>query len=440
MNFRRFIVLSCTGFVLILAACSTSDNALIRPSEGERISVLALQESLIADENRGLPPMILNEAWKNEFWPQAGGYPNHSMQHLALGSDLKQIWKTDIGEGTSDRIPLVSQPIVVNGMIVTMDSEALITAFDVNTGEKIWQQEAGLKKDDDVVISGGLAYGEQRIYATTGYNELLALDYKTGKLIWRKVLSAPSQVAPTVLSGRVYVVTLDNRLIVMKSESGDLIWEYASVGEVTGIIGGASPAVNRETVIAAFSSGELASLRVENGALSWSDNLDTVSQFGGLGSIADIKALPVIDKGLLVAVNYSGRMAAIDLRSGRRIWQRDIGSTNMPWLAGDLLFVVTSDNDLVMMHRHTGLIYWVKKLASYVDEEDRDDAIQWVGPIVAGGRVLLVNSEGEMLEVDPQNGQTLKLHDVGGSIRIAPIVAGGKMFVLSEDGTLRAYQ
>ncbi len=438
MKIRSFLMMMAfAGAPLLLSACG-GEKAI--PLQGERLSVLELQEDLIADDQDALPAMELPDAWKNEFWPQVGGYPNHSMQNLALGHELQPVWRTRIGKGGNDDIPLMAQPIVVNGMVVTLDSSAYVRAFDVKDGSRVWEQGAGFKKDDDPVLTGGIAYGDQKIFMTNGYNEVYAMDYKTGKLLWQRNLPGPSQVAPTILDGRVYVLTIDNSLLAFATHDGAPLWEYSAVSEGTGVVGSAAPAANREVVVAAFSSGEVTALRVENGSSAWTENLDTIGRFGGIGSIADIKAAPVIDKGLLVAMNYSGRMAAMDLRSGRRIWQRDIGGENMPWIAGESIFVVSSENTLIAMNRKTGLIYWIKPLQNYMDPDDVDEIVHWHGPMLAGDRLILVSSEGRVVEASPETGDILSAWEVGRDVPVSPTIAGGRMYLISEDGMLRVYQ
>lgn len=438
MKIRSFLMMmAVAGAPLLLSACG-GEKAI--PLQGERLSVLELQEDLIADDQDALPAMELPDAWKNEFWPQVGGYPNHSMQNLALGHELQPVWRARIGKGGNDDIPLMAQPIVVNGMVVTLDSSAYVRAFDVKDGSRVWEQGAGFKKDDDPVLTGGIAYGDQKIFMTNGYNEVYAMDYKTGKLLWQRNLPGPSQVAPTILDGRVYVLTIDNSLLAFATHDGAPLWEYSAVSEGTGVVGSAAPAANREVVVAAFSSGEVTALRVENGSSAWTENLDTIGRFGGIGSIADIKAAPVIDKGLLVAMNYSGRMAAMDLRSGRRIWQRDIGGENMPWIAGESIFVVSSENTLIAMNRKTGLIYWIKPLQNYMDPDDADEIVHWHGPMLAGDRLILVSSEGRVVEASPETGDILSAWEVGRDVPVSPTIAGGRMYLISEDGMLRVYQ
>ena len=136
----KFSLLFATTFVL--SACSLfSDDPDKKPLEGERISVIELQKGLEPDDallqTMGFVPP---NAWQNQYWPQAGGYPNHAMQNLELSSNaLKKVWSTDIGTGKQTRLPLNAQPIVFDGKIFVMDAKSKVSALSVETGKKLWQ-------------------------------------------------------------------------------------------------------------------------------------------------------------------------------------------------------------------------------------------------------------------------------------------------------------
>lgn len=433
-----------TLIILTLGSCSSVSSMFdgdddTPPLEGERISVLELEETLEPDdvvlEAQGL---VTPAPWQNEFWPQAGGYPNHSMQNLELSTGkLQEIWSVDIGQGSTDELPLTAQPVLVDGKIFTLDTEAHLSAFDIKTGKQLWRSTvSNPEEDDDDVISGGISYASGILYVTNGFDEILAVKPSNGNILWRAKIATPSRAAPTIIDGRIFVTTLDNRLLALDAGNGDLLWEYLGLSETAGLVGAASPAANRDIVIGAFSSGEITALRVENGSVAWSDNLSNLKRFGGLASISDIRALPVIDKGLVVAISFSGRLVAIDERTGTRLWQREISGANTPWMAGNHLFVLSSDNQLVAIGRDSGVIRWVTKIKN----PDKDDPLFLTGPVLAGGRLILAGTDGFIVEVNPETGKIINQWDGGDTIALPPIVAGGALYLLSEDGTLTAYR
>lgn len=436
-HFRSALIVGLCAF--ILNACSVFEDKDSAPLPGERLSVLELQKSLEPDdevlETQGL---VTPEEWRNDFWPQAGGYPNHAMQNLALGpAPLKKIWTADIGKGSSRGLPLVAQPICVDGRIFAVDAEGTLSAFDAKTGKNLWQTVIGAHGEDDPVIGGGLASAGGLLYATNGYNEVLALAPKSGAIVWRKSIPAASRAAPTVMDGRIFVTTLDNRLLALNVEDGALLWEYAGISGDTALVGAASPAANRDIVVPVFSSGEISALRTGNGSVAWTDNLSGMRGMGGsLAEISDIKALPVIDKGLVVAISFSGRLAAIDERTGTRIWQREIGGSQAPWLAGNHIFVLSSENQLVALGRETGAIRWVTDLP----RGDGKDPMIFNGPVLAGGRLIVAGTEGRVIEISPESGKIVAEWDAGETVALPPVIADGILYLLTEDGTLSAYR
>ncbi len=411
--------------------------------EGDRISVLQLQKSLTADT-----PLQVGEqfafptAWQNKAWPQAGGYPNHSMQNLSLsGDELQRIWSTNIGRGSTDELPLTAQPVVADDRIFTLDTKNKVSALDATTGKKLWSVNVKSTDEDDPVIGGGLAFAHKVLFVTNGYDEVLALSPENGETLWRKTLPSPSRAAPTILSGRVYISTIDSRLVALDEKDGSSLWEYRGIGESAGLFGAASPAANKDIVVPVFSSGEVTALRVENGSVAWSDNLSNVRRFGGgLESMSDITAMPILDQGVVVAMSFGGKLVAIDERTGTRIWQRDIGGSQTPWIVGNNLFVLSSDNQLIGLSLLDGAIFWITELPRFEDEEDKEDPVQWTAPVLASSRLILASSHGMLAEVNPHNGDIIRQSKIKKDVHIAPLISKNKLYLLSDDGTLIAYQ
>lgn len=427
---------------MTLGACGASSlfegEKEAPPLEGERISILELQNQLKPDdEAEKATEIILPEIWKNDFWPQAGGYPNHSMQNLAFNPNQpERIWRADIGTGTQGALPLTSQPVIADGRVYTLDTQSQLSAFDIQNGKNLWRVSVRKIAEKDEVISGGVSFSGGVLYVTSGYDELLAVDPANGKIYWRAPLNAPSRAAPTILDGRVFVSTLNNSIMAFSATDGSLLWDYTGISGTTSLLGAAAPAAMPELVIPAFSSGEIMALRAGNGSVAWSDSLANVLRLGGLSDLSDITGLPVIDKGIVIAVSYGGKMSALDALTGRRIWTRDIGSANTPWIAGSYIYIITTNNEIVALTRDKGTILWVSRLARMNDKKP----ITWEGPVMAGGRLMAFSDDGRCAEINPKDGSLIREWRTGESIRLSPAISGGALYLLSEDGTLSAYR
>lgn len=430
-----------------LGACSWFDNDDDKtPLPGKRFSILQIQSGMepANTEMKG-EGFIAPPVWQNEFWPQAGGYPNHATQNPALsGEKLKRIWKEDIGNGATDEYPLTSAPVVYEGKIFTLDTDSQVSAFDVKNGDRKWRRSIRPKQEDEEVIGGGIAADGNTLYITNGYREVVALDIKDGKTIWRSLLPSPSRAAPTIVDNSLYVITLDNRLLALETSTGRKKWEYEGLAETTELIGAASAAANHDIVVAPMSSGELTALRIENGSVAWSENLASLVQRGGSTSLPDISGLPVIDKDLVIGISFGGKIMAIEQRTGHPVWQRDIGSAKSPWVAGNTIFLISSNSELVALGRNTGVLEWARPLDAYIDPKEHNEqtrsALLWNGPVFAGGTLYITAPNGKIIRVNPETGQKSGEFDNGSRVALSPAIADGTMFLISQDGTLSAWK
>lgn len=421
-----------------LAGCGWLGTKEAPPLPGERMAVLLFDSELKADPQVAELAVRLPRPVVNPDWAMAGGRSNHAMHHLALGDAPRVIWRADAGEGSSDSAVLISPPIVAAGKVFTIDAKGMVSAFDAKNGDRLWSVETAPEDEDSAVVGGGLGYANGRVYVGSGYAQVLALSAETGERVWQANMPAPVRAAPSVSEGRVFIITLDNQVIALNAETGERLWGHAGISEVAGLVGGASPAVERDVVIAPFSSGEIFALRAENGRLLWTDNLTAVRRVDAISSLADIRGLPVIDREIVLAISHSGRMAALDRRIGARLWEKDIGGTQMPWVAGDYVFVVSNDAELVALTRREGYIRWITRLPRFEDEEDREDPIFWSGPVLAGDRLIVAGSHGEAVSVSPYTGEIIGRFDLPDGVSVTPVVADSTLYILTDAAELLA--
>ena len=424
--------------LLTLAACSWFGNDEPPPLPGDRISILSLEQTLEADAGLADLEVRLPAPYENANLPQAGGIPTHALYHLELGDNLKEIWRVDIGDGSDDENRMFSSPVIAAGKVYTMDSSTTVTAYSAEDGKKLWEKNLTPEDEDEGSIGGGVSYEYGRVFVTTSYGDIVSLDGETGEELWRTSLGVPLRAAPTIADMQVFAITFDSRIFAFDAATGEINWNFEGGVETTGLLGAASPAFASGTVVVPFASGEVFALRAANGQQAWSEQLVRRRFYSSLTSLTDINAFPVIDRGVVYAASYSGRMIAVDLRSGNRLWDQEISTLQTPWIAGDFLFVVTTDGDLVCMSRRNGLIRWVRPLGKYEDPEEKRDLIIWTGPILASDRLILVSNYGVAVSVSPYDGKILGQIELSDKASIPPVVAGNTLYILTDNADLVA--
>lgn len=412
------------------------------PTIGSRVPILTSESDVQADPQIASVPVIVPAPTANAGWVQPGGSASNSLGHLALSGSPGRAWAASIGDGGGNRARLAAAPVVGNGRVFTIDTEATVRAFDAQTGGEIWSARFDADMESgSAQFGGGVSLSGDRLYVTNGVGFAGALNAADGSEIWRARPGGPLRGAPTIANNNLYVLTQDNQIFALDPSNGETRWSVSGTLEISGVFGVAAPASAQGTMVAGFSSGELIAYRYENGRIVWQDALTRTTISTSVSTLSDIDASPVIDSGFVYAVGQGGRMAALQLTSGQRIWEISAGGLSTPWVAGDWLFVVTDEAKVLAVARADGRIRWMSQLPRYRDEEDRKGPIFWRGPVLAGGNLVLVSSEGHLAFVDPASGAVRRLdEDAGDGFDLPPVVAGNTLYLLDNDGRLTAWR
>jgi len=440
---KHFRVAFLIAATLAASGCSVLKHKQKKtPVLGERIPVLTTESDAQLDAATTAMPMTLPAPVANTDWTQSGGNAAKSMGQLALGTTLHNLFSVQAGRGSSLTARLASSPIVANGRVYTIDTLGAVRAFDAQTGAQIWASQTPYddRNNTPSLYGGGLSYDNGRVFATNGVGWVSAIAEANGGILWKVRPGGPLRGAPTVSNGAIYVMSQDNQIYSLKEEDGSNNWSQAASLEIAGVFGSASPAVGAGTVVAGFSSGELNAYRYENGRQVWQDTLQRTSIRTSVSSLSDIDADPVIDNGQVFAVGGGGRMVALDLTSGQRQWELNIAGIATPWVAGDWVFVVTDDAKLMCLYRLNGHVRWINQMPQFEHPKSKKGEIEYTGPILAGGRLIVAGSNGTLINVDPATGNYQSQTRVGAGVSLPPVVANSTLYVYDDDGRLHAFR
>lgn len=437
---RRGALLGATA---LLGGCDTVGGWLSNtppPIPGEREAPLRATPGLIADEGAGRTPLVLPAPFVNRAWPMPGGDPARAPQHLDLPETLTRAWSADLGSADTARRRAVCEPVVGEGRVFAVDAVGVVTALDLAGGGQVWRRDLRPDEQDDTATGGGVALAGERLIATTAFAEAVALGTADGAEAWRVKLTAPCHGAPLVVGDRAIAVTVDNEVIALSLATGERLWtRRASAPTGPTLLGTPTPSAAEGIVVAALSTGELVALAQDTGRQLWLETLALGGQGRALSDLADIAGRPSIDRGRVLVVGAAGVAVSLELRGGRRIWERTLGSTQSAWIAGDSVFLMADTGDAVALSRD-GRIRWATALPRYEDPERRRDPIVWNGPVVAGDRLILAGSNQEALSLSPFTGEVLGRIVLPGRARIAPVVVERTLLVQTDDARLTAFR
>jgi outer membrane protein assembly factor BamB len=339
------------------------------------------------------------------------------------------VWSADAGTGSSSSGRLSAIPLVADGKVFTLDAAGRVSAFSAASGGKVWSVSVTPENEKSKEgFGGGLAFDGGRLYVATGYGTVVALDPGNGAVVWTKRVGKPVRSSPTASGGKIYFVSTDNNLYALSADDGQQLWTARGLPQPASLLSNVSPAVSGSVVIAPFPAGDVVAFEVGSGKAAWTDSLSRSSDTTAAGILGD-PARPVIDRGVVFAVSHGGKMIATSESTGERLWTRNLASTQMPWIAGEAVFVVDLTGKLVALNRADGKVRWATELPA---------GNRWNGPVLAGGKLWVVSGSGLLVSADARTGQLTSQVDLGTAVFVTPVVAGGRMYILADNAQLIA--
>lgn len=400
---------------------------------------LALADAGIP-ENRALP-VALGAPQTLSSWPQRGANPSHRLPHLALRGSLTQLWSASIGQGSGKRHRITADPVSDGARIYTLDSRARVSAF-APSGGQVWSTDLVPPGDGaNDAAGGGLAVADGRLFVSSGFGTLTALEAASGKVLWTQRLDAVGNASPTVAGNLVYVVGRDNRAWAVRTSDGKVDWAVSGTPDGSGIIGGGGVATDGRIAVIPYSSGEILAVLAQSGVRSWSAQLEGHRRGRAYARVDDI-ADPVLAGGTMYAATASGRLAAFNAGNGERLWTANEGALAPVVLAGGSVFLVSDNTELVRLDATTGERIWGVPLPGFREERPRRyrNVTAHYGPLLAGGRILVASDDGVIRLFDPVSGALAGQVALPGGAASNPIVVGGTLYVVTGNGQLVAFR
>ena len=404
------------------------------PLPGERQSLF---EDASVSQIEDSSPVTISGPVAFTSWGQAGGPLTNNPPHASFSGQGNRIWSSNAAiRGGSNDPRAGASPVSVGGRVAVYSPDGKVSAFSASNGGQLWSTSVRPENENGIASGGAVAMDSSRVFAATGFSELVALEGGSGRRLWTFQLDAPARGAPVAVGNVVLAITATNSVFAVNVSDGSEVWAFNGIPEGTGLVGAASPAVSGNTVLFAGTSGEIAALDLKSGEMRWSDTVVQGTRRFALSGISAVAGGPVVSDGVAYLASVGGRVAAIRVRDGERVWDRSIGSIHAPVVSGNTVFVLDLDDNVVALNRKTGKIRWSSQLPSIREKRKRST---WAGPTLAGGNLWFASSEGQLAAVNPKSGQVVLTRDTNDPVFIAPIAVGGRLITLSGSGRLSAY-
>jgi outer membrane protein assembly factor BamB len=297
-------------------------------------------------------------------------------------------------------------------------------ALDKFKGKKHWKQDFKLP------FSGAVGYGDDTLFIGTSDGEVLALSAADGSELWRAQLHGEIMAPPQTNGTVVVVQSYDGKLQGLSAADGSEMWVYDSNLPVLTLRGTSTPIIYERLAIAGFGNGKILAFDISNGSIRWEARVAIAQGRSEIDRIVDIDGTMVLVSGTLFAASYQGRLAAIDIKSGRKVWQEDLSS----YVGVDQGFgniYVAEESGTVSAFRRTGEgIRWQQPALSYR---------RLSAPKAIRGYVAVGDLQGYVHFLSQVDGHFVGRTKVGSDgIRADMLVEKNVLYVFEKGGTLAA--
>lgn len=309
-------------------------------------------------------------------------------------------------------------PALSDKLVYTAAANGNVSALAEQGGREVSRFDVKSK------LTGAIGAVEDIVVVADAEGNAIALD-ATGRQRWKTPLEGEILAAPMVVQSSVIVRTADGRLFALNRADGKRRWVFTRQAPVLTLRTSAAVAVNRGVIYAGFPAGKVVAIELDTGRPVWEATISLPRGTTELERIADVAGVPVVDDSRVCAAVYQGRTGCVESLSGNNLWTRDISSADGVAVDAKNLYVSDTDGNVYGLDKTSGTTVWKQeKLAK------RDIGT----PVVVKGRVLVPDGLGMVHALSPETGELIGRAPTDGSRIFGLVTSTDRVFAQTQKG------
>jgi len=317
-------------------------------------------------------------------------------------------------------------PTLLDGTVYVAGFNGRVAALDGESGRARWSVDIG------EALTGGVGVGEGLALVGTSRGEVIALNAEGGAERWRSMVPSEVLSAPQAEFGVVLVRTGDGSLTGLDPGDGTERWVYARATPALTLRGVSNPLMIQGAAIAGMDDGRVAVIDLSSGRPFWERTVSPPRGRSELDRMVDIDATPRIVGKVIYVVTFQGRLAAINAETGEVIWGREASAFAGLDVDEQTVYVTDSTSTVWAFERRTGSALWRQESLLHR---------QLTGPTVVGEYVVVGDFEGYLHYLSREDGSERGRMRLGDArIAAAPVTDGSWVYAVSSAGQVAGYK
>ncbi len=336
---------------------------------------------------------------------------------------IDRLWSSGVGQGQG-KIYNFLTPVIDGDRIYALGSDGVMAVLNRHNGRQIWKRNLKLP------MSGGVGLGAGLLALGSSNGEVLLLDADNGAELWRVAVSGEVLSPPQTDGSVVVVQSYDGKLRGLSVADGSELWVYENPVPVLTIRGTGTPLIDGRLVMAGFANGKVVALNVKTGVLQWEARVAIAQGRSEIDRIIDVDGEMLLFNEVLYAVSYQGRLVAIEVGSGRKLWQQDASSAVGIDQGFGNVYVSEDSGSVVAFYRTGQGVRW---------EQPRLEKRRLSAPKVIKGFVAVGDFEGYVHLLSQTDGHFVGRKQVDGKgVRASMLAVDDVLYVFGNSGKLTA--
>jgi outer membrane protein assembly factor BamB len=285
--------------------------------------------------------------WDSRISALVAGGPIAGLNKIFIGTENGDVFALDAETGelvwqAKIKGEIIAPPAIDSGVLVVNSASGVLKAFDANTGDELWKAEQDVPAltlrgiSTPVIASGGILIGSGKgalsvyILEKGQVGWTTEVGEATGSTELQRVIDVDS--APVVFGDKVYAISARGNLVAVDLKSGRILWkrQYSSYRQI---------AVYRNDIFITSTNGHIYALNRLDGIERWS-NLELTNR-----SVTG----PAVVGGYIVVGDFEGYLHWLDQDTGEILSRHKVdgsGIHSTPTVVDGKIYSQSRDGDL----------------------------------------------------------------------------------------------
>jgi len=331
----------------------------------------------------------------------------------------QSVWKNSAGK--VEKAYNEIRPYITEERVYLTSAEGNVEAWQREGGQNIWS--IALKE----AVSGGVGGGDDIIVVGTLQGMVIGLAVADGVEQWRTPVSSEVISISQASQDNVVVRTNDSQVHALDMKTGEVVWVEGRSPPVLTLRGSSVPVIVEDKVLVGFDDGKLVAMDMRDGSELWKTSVSIPRGRSELERMADIDGEFVYDDGTVYVVNFNGQVIAVDFRSGRAYWNKDLSSSEGLSVDEKHVYVTDEDDSVWALDKQNGATIW---------RQDKLLFRQLTTPKIMGDYVVVGDYKGYLHWLSKAEGKLVgRMNLAKDAIKVAPVIVDERAYVLSNNGS-----